>query len=51
MFERDGCWGPLLDTIAIDKRNIDVMIDDGFHDVGEICAGRYQKPCQEAGLE
>ncbi|MQA73589.1 MAG: substrate-binding domain-containing protein [Solirubrobacterales bacterium] len=40
----------LLDTIAIDADNINVMVDDGFLDVAEICAGRYEKPCQEAGL-
>jgi D-xylose transport system substrate-binding protein len=41
----------LLDTIAIDRDNVDVLIDDGFLDVGEICTGQYQRACEEAGLE
>jgi D-xylose transport system substrate-binding protein len=40
----------LLDTIAIDKDNVDVLIDDGFLDVGDICTGQYERACQEAGL-
>jgi D-xylose transport system substrate-binding protein len=53
--EVDNGAGPvpsaLLDTIAIDKNNIDVLIDDGFLDLEEICTAEYQKACQEAGLE
>jgi D-xylose transport system substrate-binding protein len=41
----------LLDTIAIDKDNIDVLIDDGFLDAAEICTGQYQEACKQAGLE
>jgi D-xylose transport system substrate-binding protein len=41
----------LLDTIAIDSDNVDVLIDDGFLDLGEICTGQYQRACEQAGLE
>jgi D-xylose transport system substrate-binding protein len=53
--EVDNGAGPvpsaLLDTIAIDESNIDVLIDDGFLDLEEICTPEYQKACQEAGLQ
>jgi D-xylose transport system substrate-binding protein len=41
----------LLETIAIDDQNIDVLVDDGFLDVPDICTGAYADACQEAGLE
>jgi D-xylose transport system substrate-binding protein len=41
----------LLETIVIDKDNIDVLIEDGFLDAGEICTADYQQACREAGLE
>ena len=41
----------LLDTIAITDENVEVLIDDGFLDVSEICAGEYQSACQDAGLD
>ena len=41
----------LLDTIAIDENNVDVLIDDGFLDQSEICSGQYQEACRDAGLE
>ena len=41
----------LLDTIAIDKNNVDVLIDDGFLDTGDICTGQYQEACKAAGLQ
>ncbi len=41
----------LLDTIAIDKENVDVLVDDGFLDLNEICTGQYQEACRDAGLE
>ncbi|MFL5870569.1 MAG: substrate-binding domain-containing protein [Solirubrobacterales bacterium] len=41
----------LLDTIAIDKSNIDVLIKDGFLDVSDICTSQYQDACHQAGLE
>jgi D-xylose transport system substrate-binding protein len=41
----------LLDTAAIDKGNIDVLIDDGFLDVSDICTAQYQEACQQAGLQ
>ena len=41
----------LLETIAIDEDNIDVLIDDGFLDAKDICTGQYATACQKAGLE
>ncbi len=42
----------LLDTIAIQEDNIEsTVVEDGFLDVGEICAGPYAKACKEAGLQ
>ncbi len=42
----------LLDTIAIDKNNIDsTVVKDGFLDVGEICTGAYAQACKKAGLQ
>jgi D-xylose transport system substrate-binding protein len=41
----------LLETIAIDDQNVDVLIDDGFLEVPDICTGPYADACQEAGLE
>lgn len=42
----------LLDTIAIKKRNIqDPLIKDGFIKASELCAGKYAKPCQQAGIQ
>jgi D-xylose transport system substrate-binding protein len=53
--EVDNGAGPvpsaLLDTIAIDKNNIDVLIDEGFLEVADICTAEYRRACQEAGLE
>jgi len=41
----------LLDTIAIDKDNVNVLIDDGFLDTSDICTGQYQEACKAAGLQ
>ena len=41
----------LLETIAITDENVDVLVDDGYLDVSEICAGEYKAACQDAGLE
>jgi D-xylose transport system substrate-binding protein len=41
----------LLDTIAIDKDNIDVLIKDGFVTVDQICTADYEKACAAAGLK
>src|SRR5687768_7542624 len=40
----------LLDTIAIDKDNIDVLIEDGFLKPEQICTGEYARACAEAGI-
>jgi D-xylose transport system substrate-binding protein len=52
--EVDNGAGPipsaLLDTIAIDKNNIDVLIDEGFLSVDDICTPELQKACQDANL-
>ena len=42
----------LLDPIAVTKDNIqDTVIKDGFLTVDEICTGKYQAACKEAGLQ
>ena len=40
----------LLDTIAIDKGNVDLVIKDGFATADEICTGPYKKACTAAGI-
>jgi D-xylose transport system substrate-binding protein len=40
----------LLETIAVTKDNIDVLTQDGFLDVSEICTAEYRDACKEAGL-
>jgi D-xylose transport system substrate-binding protein len=40
----------LLDTIAITKDNIDVLIKDGFLKPRQICAGEYASACADAGI-
>jgi D-xylose transport system substrate-binding protein len=42
----------LLSPIAVTKDNIqDTVIKDGFLTTGEICTGKYQAACKEAGIE
>jgi D-xylose transport system substrate-binding protein len=42
----------LEDTIAITKDNIaDTVVKDGFLKVSDICTGRYQEACAQAGLK
>jgi len=42
----------LLKTIAITKDNIeDTVVKDGFLDVADICVQRYEKACEDAGLQ
>jgi D-xylose transport system substrate-binding protein len=42
----------LEDTIAITKDNIaDTVIKDGFLKVSDICTGRYQEACAQAGIQ
>jgi D-xylose transport system substrate-binding protein len=42
----------LLDTVAITKDNIqDTVVKDGFLKASQICTGRYQAACTEAGIE
>jgi D-xylose transport system substrate-binding protein len=42
----------LLSPIAVTKDNIqDTVIKDGFLTTGEICTGKYQSACKEAGIE
>jgi D-xylose transport system substrate-binding protein len=41
----------LLDTIAIDKSNVDTVIKDGFATADEICTGPYKKACAAAGIQ
>jgi D-xylose transport system substrate-binding protein len=40
----------LLDTIAINKDNVDTVIKDGFATVDQICTGPYKKACAAAGI-
>ncbi len=41
----------LIDTIAVDKDNVqDTVVEDGFLDASEICAGRYAAACKENGV-
>jgi D-xylose transport system substrate-binding protein len=42
----------LLTPVAVTKDNIqDTIVKDEFWKVSEICAGRYQSACQEAGIQ
>jgi D-xylose transport system substrate-binding protein len=41
----------LLDTIAINKDNIDVLIKDGFVTPSQLCTGKYAKACADAGIK
>jgi D-xylose transport system substrate-binding protein len=40
----------LLDTIAINKDNVDVLIKDGFVKSSQLCTGKYAKACADAGI-
>jgi D-xylose transport system substrate-binding protein len=40
----------LLTPEAITKDNIKVVFDDGFLKPSEVCVGKYQSLCQEAGI-
>ncbi len=40
----------LLDTIAINKDNVDTVIKDGFATVDQICTGAYKQACADAGI-
>jgi D-xylose transport system substrate-binding protein len=40
----------LLEPIAVTSDNIQVVIDDGFVDRDELCAGNYADLCTEAGI-
>ena len=40
----------LLDTIAITKDNIDVLIKDGFLKPDQICTAKYESACADAGI-
>jgi D-xylose transport system substrate-binding protein len=42
----------LLKPVAVTKDNIkDTVVADGFWKPGQICTGRYQKACEEAGIQ
>lgn len=40
----------LLEPVAVTADNIQTVIDDGFTDYAELCAGEYAALCDEAGL-
>jgi D-xylose transport system substrate-binding protein len=42
----------LLSPVAVTKDNIkDTVIKDGFLTTAEICTGKYEAACKEAGIE
>jgi len=41
----------LLDTIPINKDNIDVLIKDGYVTPAQLCTGKYAKACADAGIQ
>ncbi|GAB3999667.1 hypothetical protein GCM10029992_29120 [Glycomyces albus] len=41
----------LLEPVAVTADNIQTVIDDGFADYAELCAGEYAALCDEAGLQ
>jgi len=48
-----GAYVPsvLLDPTAIDKRNVNVVIKDGFVDKKAVCTGRFQALCRANGIK
>ncbi|MFI7546341.1 sugar ABC transporter substrate-binding protein [Actinoplanes sp. NPDC049599] len=48
-----GAYVPavLLDPTAIDKKNINVVIKDGFVDKKAVCAGRFAALCRANGIK
>jgi D-xylose transport system substrate-binding protein len=42
----------VIETIAVTQENVaDTIVADEVYPVDEICAGQYQKACQDAGIE
>jgi D-xylose transport system substrate-binding protein len=42
----------LIKTVAVTKDNVqDTVIKDGFWKASEVCAGKYAKACEQAGIE
>ncbi|HEX6388371.1 MAG TPA: sugar ABC transporter substrate-binding protein [Solirubrobacteraceae bacterium] len=40
----------LLDTVAVDRKNVDAVIDAGFLTSSQICTAAYRKACEAAGI-
>jgi D-xylose transport system substrate-binding protein len=40
----------LLNTVVVDKHNVDSVVKAGFLTVKQICTGAYQKACAKAGI-
>jgi D-xylose transport system substrate-binding protein len=40
----------LLDTVVVDKHNVDSVVKAGFLSVKQICTGPYAKDCAKAGI-
>jgi D-xylose transport system substrate-binding protein len=40
----------LLDTVVVDKHNVDSVIKAGFIKAKQLCAGAYAKACEKAGI-
>jgi len=40
----------LLDTVMVDKHNVDAVIKAGFLNAKQLCAGAYAKACTKAGI-
>ena len=40
----------LLEPVAITAENIQVVVDDGYVDAAELCAGDYAALCAEHGI-
>jgi len=41
----------LLDTVAVNDKNVDAVIDAGFLTSAQICTQKYAKACAEAGIK
>jgi D-xylose transport system substrate-binding protein len=40
----------LLDTVAVDRKNVDAVIDAGFLTSSQICTAAFAKACKAAGI-
>ena len=40
----------LLNTVVVDKHNVDAVIKAGFLNAKQLCTGTYAKDCAKAGI-